>query len=72
MGAFFVWLLLCSDQKLSVNCSIVKLTNRMEWAQCWSKAAEKQDLLINSDIRHYKLWCSNRDYIKELESERHI
>jgi len=72
MGTFFVWLMICSGKDMTGDCSLVKLTNRMEWAQCWSVAAEKQDRLIKSDIRNYKLWCSNRDYLKELESERHI
>lgn len=72
MGTFFVWFLLCSGADMTGNCSLVKLSSRMELAECWSKAAKKQDLLIKSNIRNYKLWCSDRDYIKESKNERRI
>lgn len=69
MCGFFLWMLLCSGPN-QMNCTIFKLSPRMEWAECWTKAAEKQEFLVNSNVGNFKLWCSKHDYIEEMKSER--
>lgn len=65
MTGFFVWLLVCGDPTMTTKCEIFKLSPPIEYSECWSRAFTYRTTLSDGPDQNFKIWCSNRDYLKD-------
>lgn len=67
MIGFYLWLMVCGDPTMTVECQLFKLSAPIEYSECWNRAYAYRETLTEGPAQNYKVWCSNRDYIKDLE-----